>query len=149
MNSNNTIFDVRSYNVTSFSGMGSNDTSFNKTSFNNLTNRKQTVVIGGKKSEYITNTIGVGQGTILGPSLFKRYILDMSKAISGLTIQFADYTIIIITADTLDELQTKASNDMTNIKSWLDANGLTLNADKSRTMTFGNYDTDINVNGEP
>ena len=38
---------------------------------------------------------------------------------------------------------------MTNIKSWLDANGLTLNADKSRTMTFGNYDVDINVNGEP
>ena len=41
---------------------------------NNLQNRKQAVVIKGKRSEYKTVTCGVPQGSVLGPLLFLIYL---------------------------------------------------------------------------
>ena len=50
---------------------------------NYLQNRKQAVVIKGKKSEYKTVPSGVPQGSVLGPLLFLIYINDITKNIES------------------------------------------------------------------
>ena len=113
-----------------------------------LSNRTQTVQIGDFRSEKIDIKIGVGQGTILGPTLFKLYTHDFNSSISGLAIQFADDTSVIIHADTEEELEILANSELCRIKKWLDANGLTLNGSKTRIMCFGNFDVNVEINGE-
>ena len=72
--------------------------------------------------------------------MFKLYTHDFNSSISGLAIQFADETSVIIHADTEEELKILANSELCSIKKWLDANGLTLNGSKTRIMCFGNFD---------
>ena len=61
-----------------------------------LSNRVQSVLYNGEKSDTVKIEIGVGQGTILGPWLFNLYIHDLTSQLSCTTIQFADDTSLII-----------------------------------------------------
>ena len=58
-----------------------------------LSNRKQYVVFNGAESSQDTISLGVPQGSILGPLFFLLYINDLSRASSFLRfILFADDT---------------------------------------------------------
>ena len=59
---------------------------------NYLTNRKQIVDINGNLSETLAITIGVLQGSTLGPTLFLIYINDLPHSTLLLTLMFADDT---------------------------------------------------------
>ena len=65
---------------------------------NYLQNRKQAVVIKGKKSEYKTVPSGVPQGSVLGPLLFLIYIYinDITKNIESVIKLFADDTTVLL-----------------------------------------------------
>ena len=59
-----------------------------------LSQRKQSVVVEGRKSSFIPVESGVRQGSVLGPSLLLFYINDLPEAVKGNARLFADDTII-------------------------------------------------------
>jgi retron-type reverse transcriptase len=60
-----------------------------------LTDRTQTVILEGEKSNKIPVTSGVPQGTVLGPILFLIFINDLAEYIQHSTLRlFADDSII-------------------------------------------------------
>ena len=61
-----------------------------------LSNRRQCVVLNGKKSSWQdVKRSGIPQGSILGPLLFLTYVNDLPRSISSQVFLFADDTKII------------------------------------------------------
>lgn len=111
---------------------------------NYLHERSQIVNIGNDNSNPTTIKHGVGQGTILGPLLFKLYIADMVRCTNLKVIHFADDTTFVCSANTKSELTETVNNELKKINDWFNSNYLTLHPDKSRVMVFGN-DNNINI----
>ena len=69
-----------------------------------LSNRKQFVVIDGISSDLIDVTIGVPQGSILGPILFLININDLPLCTALFFLLFADDTTLLACSDNIDKL---------------------------------------------
>ena len=67
---------------------------------NFLSNRSQCVKFGGTSSSYLSTKLGVPQGTISGPALWKIYVSNLQPAIS--TLKYADDTTIYTTVPKSD-----------------------------------------------
>ena len=89
-------------------------------------------VCGGK---FVIN-IGVGQGTVLGPLLFKIYILDMYLSTSLFSIRFADDTNLVGTGNDKDQTEQHINSELTKLHAWFSSNKLTLHPDKSRYLIY-------------
>ena len=102
-----------------------------------LTNRKQFVNMGDVSSDTLDIKMGVPQGSTLGPLLFILYINDMSNSLSVLkVVHFADDSTLHISAEKNQNNATEINNELEAINSWLTANKLYLNIDKTKYMIF-------------
>jgi len=102
-----------------------------------LSNRKQFVTIGNIKSEILTVNCGVPQGSVLGPTLFLLYINDLINTSKLLSFHlFADDSNLFYSHKNLNELQAIMNVELESIYSWLCANKLSLNIDKSNVIIF-------------
>ena len=91
-------------------------------------NRCQTVEINGKGSNWCKVECGVPQGSILGPLLFIIYINDLPNCCKHTEIHlFADDTNI----SSLGPHRSKIDSDLSDIGSWLVANKLSPNLEKT------------------
>ncbi|XP_072016559.1 uncharacterized protein [Amphiura filiformis] len=67
-----------------------------------LKERTQATAIGGTLSDQKCITIGVPQGTILGPLLFSIFVNDLSSNLTCKTVLYADDTALMYSSEILD-----------------------------------------------
>lgn len=109
---------------------------------NYLSNRTQYVQIENNKSNILNIKTGVPQGSILGPLLFIIYINDFAKASNKFDmINYADDTTLhssinVFHEDSGSSIDANINEELEYINSWLVANKLTINVNKSKFMVF-------------
>ena len=97
-----------------------------------LSNRQQFTVVNGTNSKYNTVGCGVPQGSILGPFLFLIYVNDLPQCSQSLNyILFADDTSVFTSGNDLSSLVINMNLQLTKIATWMEANKLILNVEKT------------------
>jgi exonuclease III len=99
-----------------------------------LSDRSQCVKVDSILSECRPNTVGIPQGSSLGPLLFSLYINDVYNASNiPTTLLFADDTALVFTGDLSSET---INASLSNFWTWMTVNKLTLNCNKTKFMVF-------------
>ena len=113
-----------------------------------LSNRSQQVEVTGTLSNNICEMLfGTPQGSILAPLLFLVFINDLSNCLKySEPLLFADDSNILISHTNCHELINMDNQELVNIQNYLNANKLSLNADKTRSMIFRTNNTRIPPN---
>jgi len=97
---------------------------------NYLQDHQQYTVVEGYKSDVQNINHGVSQGSTLGPLLFALYINDLPKVSRFRTTMFADDTLIIVSSNNPQQLNTLANAELQKIDNWMRINKLSLNYKK-------------------
>ena len=93
-------------------------------------------------SSFSPVSIGVPQGSILGPLLFLFYINDLPRVSNVLScVLFADDTTVYASGNDMVELARVFGSEIENISLWMRANALSLNVNKTYYMLFSNTRT--------
>ena len=102
-----------------------------------LTNRSQFVSYDGRQSEIQSITCGVPQGSILSPLLFIIYMNDICNVSELLfTVLYADDTCVVINGKDMLSIIPILNHELHMLSTWLKANKLSLNTDKTYYMIF-------------
>ena len=102
-----------------------------------LSNRKQYVQLGNSKSKLLPIACGVPQGSVLGPLFFILFINYLYNCCPDAKVRlFADDTTIFFHKNNINDIINTGKKVMTELSTWLRANKLTLNADKSSFTIF-------------
>lgn len=105
-----------------------------------LCDRRQSVHNGDMKSTSCLVKRGVPQGSILGPLLYTIYSNDLPSQIEHCKIHmYADDVQLYISClqTDINTCIQKLNRDLNNINTWASANGLCLNARKSKAIIIG------------
>ena len=95
---------------------------------------------GVKKSRPLPNSIGVFQGSALGPLLYCIFANDLSQFAEGaVVVQYADDTQILVSGkkSEIHTVVTHMENILASLDLWFRANGLKVNAAKTQLMLLG------------
>ena len=88
-------------------------------------------------SEKIEITYGVPQGSILGPLLFLVYINDLHEAVThSLIHHFVNDSNILYCSKSLKKINKYINHDLSQIRQWLRANRISINANKTELIIF-------------
>ena len=103
---------------------------------NYITGRTQYVNVNGENSKEKNITVGVPQGSVIGPILFLIYINDLPKATQFFASLFADDTLFAVTGSDPKRLIEFANEELEKCSTWFKANKLSLNVSKTKFMIF-------------
>ncbi len=99
-----------------------------------LLDRRQTVIVDGIVGGSFVINIGVGQGTILGPTFFKIYIMDLHLHTNLFTVKFADDSTFVGSGNNRESVELLVNYELSKISDWFAANRLTLHPNKSKFL---------------
>ena len=100
-----------------------------------LSNRSQFTRINGVDSEKRPVTVGVPQGSLLGPRLYSIYVNDFPESIkSGKAYLFADDTTIYAIGKNTDDIHIKLQKILNEVYSWCSQNRLSIHNGKTEAM---------------
>ena len=103
-----------------------------------LTNRSQTVLANGTKSQCRTILQGVPQGSVLGPLFYIMYANDLNSYLKSCsTALYADNTVLFTANQNFEVSKRKMQRDLLLLEHWCEINGIRANIDKSKVMLFG------------
>ena len=101
-----------------------------------------------------TISCGVPQGSVLGPLLFLLYVNDFCNCTEAFDFHlFADDTNLFCSQKELKQLENEINNYLGFVRTWLCANKLSLNVQKSNFIIFhplerkSDYTVDLQING--
>ena len=100
-----------------------------------LTQRTQSVVIGGESSAPVVTSSGVPQGTVLGPLLFLMYINDLPDGLNATVRLFADDALLHGTI-CCDEDTADLQDDLYRLEDWQQKWQMEFNPSKCKIMCF-------------
>ena len=104
---------------------------------NYLTNRKQRTKLYGSVSDLKSVSIGVPQGSTIGPLMFIVYINDLPEVLEhAKPLMYADDTVLYFSSNNDREVRKKLQVDLINIDRWCLENKLSLNVSKTKIMCF-------------
>ena len=113
-----------------------------------LRDRQQSVFVNGIEGGSFVINIGVGQGTILGPTFFKIYIMDLHLHTNLLTVKFADDSTFVGSGKTKNAVETLVNNELVKIYDWFKLNKLTLHPNKSKFLVHSRDKLiEVKING--
>ena len=102
-----------------------------------LSNRRQIVTVNGVQSEENSITCGVPQGSVLGPLLCLIYVNDFHSCSDLFDFHmFADDANLFYESNNIASLVTTVNNELGKAYTWLCANKLLFNIDKSNFVIF-------------
>ena len=120
-----------------------------------LQDRSQCTAIEKSLSQPRNVQLGIQQGSILGPQLFSLYVNTLPKSVkNGKVMTYADDTMLLYSATSVAEIESRLNEDLLNVNEWLREHRLVLNTAKTKYMIFGTPQKlknitepiDINVN---
>jgi len=103
-----------------------------------LSTRKQFVYVNGQNSFLKIISIGVPQGSILGPILFLIYINDLPNCSSLFTTLFADDTKLVASHNNLVSLFDYVNTEFQKVVQYFRKNKLCLHPSKTKFILFSN-----------
>jgi hypothetical protein len=109
-----------------------------------LTDRSQLVELktaDGVKvsSSWAKLSVGVPQGSVLGPLLFLIFVNDLPTHMKETrVIMFADDTSALVEAKSVDSLKDKGAKVLNDLNDWFTSNKLLLNVNKTSLLLFKN-----------
>jgi len=101
-----------------------------------LKDRIQEVWVDNICGGSFTINIGVGQGTVLGPTLFKIYIMDMFLSTTLFSLRFADDSNLVGVGNNREDTEEGINRELEKLHLWFCKNKLTLHPDKSRYIIY-------------
>ncbi len=101
-----------------------------------LENRKQRVVLNGCKSDWVTVTSGVPQGSVLGPLLFLLFVNDLTSHIEFCKVKMFADDIKLYAKEKGNH--SKIQRDITKICDWSKTQQLPINPQKCKFLRLGN-----------
>ena len=102
-----------------------------------LTDRYQSVWIDHIFSDFLENSIGVPQGSNLGPLFFLIFFNDLPTFMKENIDCYADDSTLGASAKNIADIGAALTRDCENLNSWMQSNRFKLNADKTHFMTVG------------
>ena len=102
-----------------------------------LTDRHQAVWIDHVFSEFVSHSIGVPQGSNLGPLFFLIYYNDLLSTLDCSIDAYADDSTMSATGSTVAEIGASLTSNCEEVVSWMCSNQFKLNADKTHLLTVG------------
>ena len=102
-----------------------------------LSDRHQAVWIDHVFSDFRPHSIGVPQGSILGPLLFLVYYNDLLSTLDCSIDAYADDSTMSATGKTVAEVSATLTGDCGRVVDWMASNQFKLNASKTHLMTVG------------
>ena len=100
---------------------------------NYLTGRKQRTKLFNAYSELKPVTIGVPQGSSIGPTMFIVYIIDLpTNLVHSKAIMYADDTVLYCSDDVNKALRKRFQSDLHRVQKWCSNDKLTLNVKKDQ-----------------